>query len=82
MLLPSCFRHSNQLSSDVTAGYEYHLLHIRPSVTDFPVPYPFPHAAALAQHHEKSRLDDRVRQAILVTMDKYIDVAAVMWRWV
>ncbi|CAL5226100.1 g8917 [Coccomyxa viridis] len=40
-------------------GYEFHLLHISPSVASFPVPYPFPHAAALAQHHEERRLNDR-----------------------
>lgn len=62
----------------LTAGYEFHLLHIRPSVTGFPVPYPFPHAAALAQHHEKSQLNDRVRQAILFNMGRYLNIALIM----
>lgn len=52
----------SQLPIALVAGYEFHLLHISPSVTSFPVPYPFPHAAALAQHHEESRLNDRVRE--------------------
>lgn len=41
-------------------GYEYHLLHIRTSLSSFIVPPPFPHAAAMAHDQESRRTKDKV----------------------